>query len=377
VKFSKLTSGSVAAALVVALAIPAINASTASAATNYSKVTSASQGGGMAGLAAACKKEGQLNVIALPHDWADYGTMLEGFKKAYGVKIDEGNPEGGSQDEINAAETNKGTSRSPDVFDLSTATAVKYLGKGTYAPYKTKLWKYIDGAAAISSNGEITPNYVGTLTIGYNSTLLGTITKLEDLFAAKFKGKVALNGDPMTSGTGLNGIFMINKALGGNFNDITKGVAWFKKLKDAGNFINVNPTAATIAGGSTPVVIDNGYVQVAAARQLAAAGVEWKLFTPASVGGGYNSAISAWAPHPACARLWMEYTLGETGAGVWAFGGATPRVWAWMVKTNRAPAAGVAVIGRNKISADEATPAQSLAARDYLKTAWTAAVGVK
>lgn len=376
-KFSKITSGSLAAALVVALAIPVLGTSSASAAVNYSKITNASQGGGMSGLVKACQKEGQLNVIALPHDWADYGTMLDGFKKAYGVKIDEANPEGGSQDEINAAETNKGTTRSPDVFDLSTATAVKYLGKGTYAPYKTKLWNYIDGAAAISPTGEITPNYVGTLTIGYNSSLLGTITKLDDLFGAKFKGKVALNGDPMTSGTGLNGIFMINKALGGNFADVTKGVAWFKKLNDAGNFINVNPTAATIASGQTPVVIDNGYVQVAAARQLAAAGVTWKLFTPASVGGGYNSAISAWAPHPACARLWMEYTLGETGAGVWAFGGATPRVWAWMVKTKRAPASGIAVIGKNKISADEATPAQSLAARDYLKTAWPAAVGTR
>ncbi len=376
-KFSKITSGSLAATLVVALAIPVLSTSSASAAVNYSKITNASQGGGMSGLVKACQKEGQLNVIALPHDWADYGTMLDGFKKAYGVKIDEANPEGGSQDEINAAETNKGTTRSPDVFDLSTATAVKYLGKGTYAPYKTKLWNYIDGAAAISPTGEITPNYVGTLTIGYNSSLLGTITKLDDLFGAKFKGKVALNGDPMTSGTGLNGIFMINKALGGNFADVTKGVAWFKKLNDAGNFINVNPTAATIASGQTPVVIDNGYVQVAAARQLAAAGVTWKLFTPASVGGGYNSAISAWAPHPACARLWMEYTLGETGAGVWAFGGATPRVWAWMVKTKRAPASGIAVIGKNKISADEATPAQSLAARDYLKTAWPAAVGTR
>lgn len=377
VKFSKLTSGSVAAALVVALAIPVVQSSSASAAVNWAKVTSASQGGGMGALEAACKKEGQLNVIALPQDWADYGVMLDGFKKKYGIKIDEANPEGSSQDEINAAETNKGTKRSPDVFDLSTSTAVLYLGKGTYAPYKVKLWNYIDGAAAISPNAEITPNYVGTLTIGYNSSLLGTITKLDDLFDAKFKGKVALNGDPLASGTGLNGIFMINKALGGNFSDLTKGVAWFKKLTDAGNFINVNPTAATIASGQTPVVIDNGYVQVAAARKLAAAGVAWKLFTPASVGGGYNSAISAWAPNPACARLWMEYTLGETGAGVWAVGGATPRVWAWMVKTKRAPAAGIAVIGKNRISADQATPAQSTAARDYLKTAWPAAVGIK
>ena len=91
----------------------------------------------------------------------------------------------------------------------------------------------------------------------------------------------------------------------------------------------------------------------------------------------YNSAISAWAPHPACARLWLEYTLGETGASVWAGAGATPTLWAHLVKTKRAPAAGLAVIGKNKVSAAAATPDQAAKAREYLKANWAAAVGTK
>ena len=373
-KFSKLTSGSVAAALVVALAIPVISAPSASAKTDFSKITSASQGGGVTGLAAACKKEGQLNVIALPHYWANYGEMISGFAKAYGVKVDEANPEGSSQEEIDAAVTLKGTNRSPDVFDIGLAVAVKYLGTGTFAPYKVKSWKYLQGAAAVSANGEVTPNYTGTMTIGYSGSL-GTITKLNDLLDPKFKGKIALNGDPLGSSAAMNGIFMINKALGGTFDDVTKGVAFFKKLKDAGNFINVNPTEATIASGQTPVVIDNGYIQANVVKQMAAAGQVWKTFTPASVGSTYNSAISAWAPHPACARLWMEYTLGETGANVFATGGATPTLWVWLVKTRRASAEGVASIGKSKVVAEAATAAQTAAARAYLKTAWPEAVG--
>ena len=374
VKFSKLTSGSLAAALVVALAIPAISTTSASAATDYSKITNASQGGGMAGLAAACKKEGQLNVIALPHYWANYGDMIEGFKKTYGVKIDEANPEGSSQEEIDAAVTNKGTNRSPDVFDIGLAVAVKYLNTGTFAPYKTKTWQYLQFAQSIDPSGQVSPNYTGTMTIGYSGEL-GTITKLDDLLDPKFKGKIALNGDPLGSSAAMNGIFMINKALGGTFDDVTKGVEFFAKLKKAGNFINVNPTEATIASGQTPVVIDNGYIQAGVVKNMAAAGKVWKMFTPAAVGSTYNSAVSAWAPHPACARLWMEYTLGETGATIWATGGATPTLWVWLLKTGRASAAGKASIGVSKVVAEKASADQTAKARAYLKTAWPAAVG--
>lgn len=374
-KFSKITSGSLAVALAVALAIPVISISSASAAgKDYSKIKNASQGGGMSRLIAACQKEGQLNVIALPHYWANYGEMIDGFKKTYGVKIDEANPEGSSQEEIDSAIQLKGTNRSPDVFDIGLAIAVKYAGTGTFAPYKVKNWNYLLNAATASPTGEFTPNYTGTLTIGYSGAL-GTITKIEDLLDPKFKGKVALNGDPLGSSTGLNGVFMVNKAVGGTFDDVSKGVAFFKKLKDAGNFINVNPTASTIASGQTPVVIDNGYVQAGVVKQFAAAGQVWKMFTPASVGSTYNSAVSAWAPHPACARLWLEYTLGETGARVFAIGGATPTLWTWLVKTRRAPADGIASIGRSKVSAEAPTGAQAAAARVYLKTAWPAAVG--
>ena len=42
------------------------------------------------------KKEGHLNTIALPPDWANYGEMMSTFQKKYGIKITNDNPDGSS-----------------------------------------------------------------------------------------------------------------------------------------------------------------------------------------------------------------------------------------------------------------------------------------
>jgi hypothetical protein len=72
-------------------------------------------------LIAAAKKEGQLNVIALPHSWANYGEIISKFKTKYGLKMDEANPDGTSAQENQAIRSLKGSSRAPDTaeFDVS------------------------------------------------------------------------------------------------------------------------------------------------------------------------------------------------------------------------------------------------------------------
>ena len=47
----------------------------------------------LAALVAAAKKEGHLNVIALPPDWANYGEIISTFTKKYGIGITSDNPE--------------------------------------------------------------------------------------------------------------------------------------------------------------------------------------------------------------------------------------------------------------------------------------------
>ncbi len=43
-----------------------------------------------------------LTTIALPHDWCNYGEVIETFKSKYGIEVNELNPDGSSADEIEA-----------------------------------------------------------------------------------------------------------------------------------------------------------------------------------------------------------------------------------------------------------------------------------
>ena len=85
--------------------------------------TSAAALGGMDALVAAAKKEGTLNVIALPPDWANYGEVIKAFQTKYGLKVASAQPDASSAAEITAAKNLKGQSKAPDVFDLSAAVA--------------------------------------------------------------------------------------------------------------------------------------------------------------------------------------------------------------------------------------------------------------
>jgi putative spermidine/putrescine transport system substrate-binding protein len=305
---------------VAALALPVGGAPVLAA--DAKTATSAADFGGMKGLIEAAKAEGELNVTALPPDWANYGKMISTFEEKYGIKVNSAQPDASSQDEINAANQLKGQSRAPDVFDLGTNVALR--NTDLFAPYKVATWDDIPEALK-EPNGVWVNDYGGFMSIGYNAGKVPAITKVDDLLKPEFRGKVALNGNPTQAAAGFHGVVMAAVANGGSADDIEPGLAFFKKLKEAGNFLPVDPTPATIASGQTPVVIDWEYLNVAQTKALEGK-IDWKLIVPegAAVGAYYIQAINKDAPHPAAARLWEEFLYSDEGQNIWLQGFARP-----------------------------------------------------
>jgi putative spermidine/putrescine transport system substrate-binding protein len=126
-----------------ALATAALAANTSSKSYNWSTAKSAAAGGGLKALIKAAKKEGKLNVIALPTNWANYGKQLSTFHKLYGIKIVSQNPSGTSAEEIQAIKSLRGRSSAPDVVDVGLAFAAAGKSQGLLAQYKVMTWKDI------------------------------------------------------------------------------------------------------------------------------------------------------------------------------------------------------------------------------------------
>jgi hypothetical protein len=91
--------------------------------TNWATASSVSAGGGMDALVAAAKSEGTLNVITLPSNWANYGTIMKDFTAKYGIKINDANPDGSSQDELNAVNQLKDQDRVAIGYDSAKRAA--------------------------------------------------------------------------------------------------------------------------------------------------------------------------------------------------------------------------------------------------------------
>ncbi|NUR26780.1 MAG: extracellular solute-binding protein [Catenulispora sp.] len=304
---------------VAACAPPSDDSGSGGGGAGAASATSAADLGGMDALVKAAQKEGQLNVIALPPDWANYGAIIKAFEDKYGIKVSSDQPDAASQDEINAATQLKGSDRAPDVFDLGQSVALA--NTDMFAPYQVATFGDIPSQFK-DPKGTWVNDYGGYMSVGYDSSKVPDVGSLDDLLGSGFKGKVALNGDPTQAGAAFSGVVMASIANGGSADDIKPGVDFFKRLKDAGNFLPVVPTSATIESGQTPVVIDWDYLNAAESAKVPS----WKVVVPqnAVVAGYYFQAINKDAPHPAAARLWEEFLYSDEGQNLWLAGGARP-----------------------------------------------------
>lgn len=355
------------------------------AAQDWSTIKSAADGGGMDALVAAAKAEGNLTVITLPRDWCDYGDMMDNFTAKYGIKIQDVNPDGGSADEVQAIKdnmTNKGP-QAPDVLDIGPAygplaSGQNPSGPNLLAPYKVATWDTIKGNK--DATGLYYIDYSGILSFEVNTDVVKNVPQSwADLLKPDYKGQIALPGDPRASNEAAQTVYAAAINNKGTLDNIQPGLDFFKQLNASGNLLPLIADSGVIAKGEAPISIHWNYLALADQKSFAG-NPNIKVIYPTGTawGGYYYQAISAYAPHPAAARLWEEYLYSDDGQNTLIKGFCTPARMADMLSRNVVPAAAQAALPPADMLAAATIPSpdQLNTARAAVKAQWDSVVGL-
>jgi putative spermidine/putrescine transport system substrate-binding protein len=295
-------------------------------------------------LVAAAKQEGQLTVIALPHDWCNYGQLVSDFQKKYGIKINELNPDAGSGDEIEAIKANKGNKgpQAPDVIDVGLSFGPSAKAAGLLQPYKVATWNAIPKESK-DADGYWYGDYYGVLAFEVNADMIDKApSDWSDLLKSDYKNAVSLAGDPRTANQAIQAVYAagISQSKGDASKADQAGLKYFANLNKSGNFVPVIGKAASLAQGTTPIIVRWDY-NALADRDTLKGNPKVQVVIPKSgvVAGVYVQAISAYAPHPNAAKLWMEYLYSDEGQIGWLTGYCHPMRYNELVAGKKVPKA--------------------------------------
>ncbi|AMS42484.1 putative spermidine/putrescine transport system substrate-binding protein [Aminobacter aminovorans] len=295
----------------------------------------------MEDLVAAARAEGQLTVMALPRDWGGYGVVIDRFKAKYGLTINEFQPHASSARQIEAIKTRRGKTvpRTPDVVDLGMSFASSAKGEGLLQPYKASTWDTIPETAK-DSQGYWCGGYHGVLAFEVNADL---VTKMPrdwaDLAAPEYRNSVAIAGN-ISSNQAVQSVFAAGlSAAKGNVEEAAdQGLKFFGDLHEKGNFVPIVGDANSLADGRTPILIRWDYLALGDRDRLKGS-TKIEVIRPKTgvVAAVYVQAISADAPHPNAAKLWMEYLYSDEAQLAWLKGHCFPIRIADLVRNGTVP----------------------------------------
>jgi putative spermidine/putrescine transport system substrate-binding protein len=324
---------------------------------------------------------GALTTIALPHDWCNYEGVFTGFKALHpNIEVTELDPGAGSGEELEAirANMNNPGPQAPDVVDVGLAFGPTAKDEGLIQAYKVPTWDDIpDGAK--DADGFWYGDYYGVLSLEVNTaSVANPPTEYADLLNPEYNGQIALSGDPLTSNAAILSVWAAGLATGATGEEAANaGLDFFRQLNEAGNFVPIDGDSRTVGIGETPILIDWSYNSIA--NDVALAGNPDLVTNVPSAGrlaGVYVQAISAYAPHPDSAKLWMDYLYSDEGQLAWAAGFCHPIRFNAMSAAGTIPAEVLAQLPSTE-GAFFPTIDEINAAKAVITAGWPTVVGVE
>jgi putative spermidine/putrescine transport system substrate-binding protein len=335
--------------------------------------------GGLEALIEAARAEGELSTIALPNDWADYGTMKETFFGRYDfLTHNDLLPEASSAEEIEAIRANAGNTgpQNPDVLDVGFVWGAQAQAQNLLQPYKVATWDTIPDDIK-DADGFWYGNYYGTMAFEVNVDAVPFVPQdWSDLLDPRLRGLIAIN-DPVAGSQNTHAVWAAALGNGGTLDEPELGIEFFKQLAESGNLVPTAWSPNALVSGELPITLRWDY-NALANRDNNVDNATIQVIYPASgtLAGVYLCAISAYAPRPNAARLWMEFVYSDEGQSIFLGGYAKPVRFDAMLEAEVIDEELLAQLPESTAPVAFPTLEQLEAGLQYVRDNWATEVGI-
>ncbi len=290
-------------------------------------------------LTSNAKKEGQLQAIGIPPEWADYKDILAGYTKNYGIPIAyQAEAEFSSAQEL---EVFKNSVKHPhgDIGDVGLKFGPQAVQQGLVTPYIHSHWADIPDSLK-DPQGNWCTEYYGAQAFIINTDLVKQPpTSFQDLLNPAYKNMIGIDADPRQASDAFLAVFSAALANGGSLDNVQPGIDFFAKLKKNGNFTAARSSVANIGKGEVAIAVMWDYLGLGFRDQLAGKpNLQVVIPSDGSLIGPYVSIVNKTAPHPYAARLWIEYIFSDEGQLFYLTGYAHPARYQALVSAGKVPA---------------------------------------
>jgi len=263
-------------------------------------------------LIAGAKKEGRIESVGMPDDWADWASSWKTITTRYGIEHFDTDMSSAEEIQIFKAEADSPTK---DIGDVGHAYGKVAIDEGVVQGYKPSTWDSIPDWAK-DPEGRWILSYTGTMAWAVNTTLTGG--KVPKTWKELKEGTYKVSVGNVVGGASSQAM-VIGAALayGGGLDNVRPGIEFFKDLARQGRI--------TGAYGREP--LGRGEIEVCAnyydysclgwREEFNAQGtsvhIEVTIPQDGAITTGYCLIFNKTSPHPHATALTIEYLLSDEG----------------------------------------------------------------